>query len=246
METSNPVFTNKVVISERETKSARMTINGTVAKTVVLVALLACSSLYVWSKLVTGKIDEIQTLLQFSLPLTFVLGWVTYFRPTWARFTTPLYALSQGVLIGFLSSIAEKIVPGIISQAIPLTISILYGMLFLYVTGLVQVTHRLRTVLLSAMTALMLTYLLEFILSFFGMKVPFIHQTSTVSILFSIGVVVLASFTLLLDFEAIFQNQKKIPKQMEWYYAYGLLISLIWLYVEIIKLLIKSKASKRK
>ena len=96
------------------------------------------------------------------------------------------------------------------------------------------------------MTALMLTYLLEFILSFFGMKVPFIHQTSTVSILFSIGVVVLASFTLLLDFEAIFQNQKKIPKQMEWYYAYGLLISLIWLYVEIIKLLIKSKASKRK
>lgn len=247
METSNPVFTNKVVISEQDSKTARMTINGTVAKTVFLVGLLACSSLFVWSKLVTGKVDEIQTILRFSLPLTFVLGWITYFKPEWARFTTPVYALSQGVLIGFFSSIAEKIVPGIVGQAIPLTIAILYGMLFLYVTGLVKVTHKLRTMILSAMVALMLTYAMEFILSFFGMQVPFIHQTGTLSILFSIGIIVLASFTLLLDFDAISQSQKKqIPKHMEWYYAYGLLISLIWLYIEIINLLIKSKASSKR
>lgn len=246
IETSNPVVKKKVVLA-RADAIARMTINGTIIKTVVLVGLLSCSSLFVWSKLITNKVGEIQTILQFSLPLTLILGWVTYFKPKWSPFTTPVYALSQGVLIGFFSSIAEQIVPGIISQAVPLTISVLLGMLLLYLTKLVRVTHKLQTIVIGAITALMLTYFFEWILSFFSIRVPFIHETGPVGIIFSLAMVFLASFTLLLDFEAIYQNEKiGAPKYMEWYYAYGLLISIVWLYSEVMKLLLKSKVSKQR
>ena len=217
MQSSNPIITNKIALSATDSKAARMTINGTVLKSMTLVGLLACSSIFVWMKLKNGNIESIQMLLKFSTPITFVLGWITFLKPKWSRFTAPIYAVSQGVLVGFFSSIAERVVPGIISQAIPLTISVLCGMLLLYLTGLVRVTRKLQTIILGGILTVALTYAVEWIISFFGVRVPYIHETGPIGILISLVMVILASFTLLLDFEAIRINQESgAPGMVLW------------------------------
>lgn len=249
MEISNPVLHNSHLVSHHMGASvARMTINGTILKSFILLGLLTCSSFFAWSKFVHNQAAEIQYLLQFSLPLTFLVGWLTYFKPSWSFITSPIYALSQGLLVGGFSATINHFLPGLVSQAIPLTFCVLFSMLLLYAIGLIQVARRLRTIIVTSIVAVFFCYLLEWILAFFDMGIPYVHKSGPLGIIISLVVVTLASFTVLLNVEFIVQSQKKgLPKYMEWYCAYGLMVALIWLYIGIIlNLLFKTSMSSSK
>ena len=236
----NPILSNTTFKSYSTSEENRMTINGTIVKTLILLCLLSASSLLAWYRFKANDIKSVQLLLKIALPITFFVGWITYFKPNWTFITGPLYAITQGFFVGTLSSVVQHFFPNVVNQAIPLTFSIVFGLLFLYSTGIVRVTRKLQTTILVALFAITMTYLLEFILSFFNVGIPYIHESGMVGIGFSLLLVVTASFTLLIDFEAIVQNAKHgAPQYMEWYCAYALMVTLVWLYMEILRLLMK-------
>ena len=244
--TSNPVFSKKLFLNRAEASASTMTVRGTVFKSVFLLALLTISSLFVWNKFAAKDFGNVRLFLSICAPISILVGLVTPFKPQWSFITAPLYALAQGAVVGAFSSIAEMIYPGVVSQAIPLTGFVLFGMLLLYSTGVIKVTQRLKTIILVAMVSLLFTYLLEFALRFFGLGIPYIHDSGPIGIAFSGAVVVIAAFSLLLDFQFIVQSEANgMPKYMEWYCAYGLMVSLIWLYLRILELLVKASKSKR-
>ena len=176
-----------------------------------------------------------------------LVGFIIPFKPNWSPILAPLYALCQGTVVGCVSSIAEMIYPGVVSQAIPITFFVLFGMLLLYSSGLIKVTKKFRAMIMVSIVSLFFTYLLDLILRFFGMNIPYIHETGPLGIAFSAGVVVIAAFSLLLDFEFIVKSESYgSPKYMEWFCAYGLMISLVWLYLRILELLVKMSKSKRR
>lgn len=247
MRTSNPVFRDAMTMYRAKTDVVHMSIQGTILKAVLLVSLLTFSSLFVWLNFDAHKMGQIRFLLRCSVPLTFLVGWVTYFKPHWSYLTAPVYALSQGILVGAISSMAETFFPGVVGQAIPLTFFVLFGMLLLYTTGMIQVTHRLRTVIFVSMIAVFMTYLIEWIgIRFFQKEILYIHQGGMMGIVFSTFVVLLAAFTLLLDFEFIVRCQRSgAPKYMEWYCAYGLMVTLVWLYIRILEFLVRTSRRNR-
>jgi uncharacterized YccA/Bax inhibitor family protein len=161
-------------------------------------------------------------------------------KKTWAPVTTPLYAAFEGVALGGISVIFESQYPGIVSQAVFLTFGTLAALLFAYRSGLVKATENFKLGIVAATGGIALVYLLSFILGFFGMSVPLIHSSGTWGILFSMFVVVIAALNLVLDFDFIETGvERGSPKYMEWYAAFGLLVTLVWLYLEILRLLAK-------
>ena len=248
MKSSNPVFKDSLFAHRSKTKGAVMTIGGTIIKTILLLTLVAVTAVWVWSRFDIQSARSMHTLrmlLSISGPVALVLGFITPFRPNWSPITAPFYAVSQGIVLGCLSYFVEMLYPGIIQQAVPLTLCVLFSMLLLYSTGVIRVTRRFQAMVLSAMLAIMFTYLIEWLLRFVGIQIPYIHDGSILGIAFSLFVVVVAAFSLLLDFELIVQGQAHgAPKYMEWYCAYGLMVSLVWLYFRILDLLIK--LSRRK
>jgi len=169
---------------------------------------------------------------------------ITIFKPSFAPWTAPVYAAFEGIFLGTLSYIIEnqlgRAYPGIAIQAVSLTAGTLCIMLFVYATGLVKVTDRLRAGIVAATGAICLVYLVAFALSFFGVAVPFIQSATPIGIGFSLFVVGLAAFNLLLDFDFIEKGARlEAPKYMEWYGAFGLMVTLVWLYLEILRLLRK-------
>jgi uncharacterized YccA/Bax inhibitor family protein len=178
----------------------------------------------------------------------FILALITIFRPSLAPWTSPVYAAFEGVFLGTFSCLIEASLskklggqsPGIAIQAVSMTAGTLFVMLFVYATRLIQVTDRLRAGIVSATGALCLVYLIAWVATLFGAHVPFINDPSPIGIGFSVFVVGLAAFNLLLDFDFIEQGERAgAPKYMEWYGAFGLMVTLIWLYLEILRLLRK-------
>ena len=152
--------------------------------------------------------------------------------------------LVEGVFVGAVSLMYASLFDGIIFHAVSLTIGVLFLMLFLYKAKIIEVTQRLRSVIMMATGAIMLTYLVSFVLSFFNIQVPMIHSTGWLGIGFSLVVVVIASLNLLLDFDFFEKGEQAgLPKYMEWFAGMGLMITLVWLYLEILRLL--SKISSR-
>jgi uncharacterized YccA/Bax inhibitor family protein len=176
-----------------------------------------------------------------SAILGFIVAMVTIFKPTWAATTAPIYAAVEGVFLGALSSMIEaRGYRGIALQAVSLTMGTLFVMLVLYSTRIIKVTQRLTTGIIAATGAVALLYFVTIILSFFHISVPFIHSAGPIGIAFSLFVVALAAFNLLLDFDYIEKSAAHgAPKSMEWYGAFGLIVTLVWLYLEILRLLQK-------
>ena len=246
MKLSNPVLHNdQLMLHHVQDSEPRMTINGTILKAFMLLTLLASSSFFAWTKFVHQQQAQIQYLLQFSLPLTFLVGWLTYFEPSWSFITSPIYALLQGLLVGSFSATINHFLPGTVTQALPLTFCVLLSMLLLYTTRLIEVRQRLKSVIMTSILALLFCYMLEWIFTFFDMHIPYVHKTGPIGVIISLGFVTLASFTVLLNIEFIVESQQKgLPKYMEWYCAYGLMVALIWLYLEILNLLFKTSVSR--
>jgi uncharacterized YccA/Bax inhibitor family protein len=221
----------------------QMTLGGTVNKTALSLFILLIAASYIWNR---GAADP-------ALPL-WVMGGVigglivavaTAFKKTWAPVTTPLYAALEGLALGGISVIFESRYPGIVSQAVFLTFGTLAALLLAYRSGLVKATENFKLGIFAATGGIALLYLASFVLGFFGMSVPLIHSSGTWGILFSMFVVVIAALNLVLDFDFIETGvERGAPKYMEWYGAFGLLVTLVWLYLEILRLLAKMQSRR--
>jgi len=216
-----------------------MTLGGTVFKTFLLLGIAAAGMIYVWAGMPGIGMSErvVYPLLTGSFVLGVALLIGTSMRPQYASITGPLYAAVQGVVLGVVTLMFEAKYPGLPVQAALLTVSTLGVMLIAYRAGVIRATERFRTVIVSCTAAVFVFYIIAFALSLFGVFIPFIHEGGVIGIGFSLFVVGLAAMNLILDFDMIEQGIGKAPAELEWFAAFGLVVTLIWLYFEILRLL---------
>jgi len=212
----------------------------------VLLVLLVATAAIGWSSVETVAEGEAVSLPGWIfLPFIGAIGAAiaTIVRPRWARVTGPLFAFAEGFVVGAISRLYESAFDGIVLQAAASTVSVLAIMLFLYATRIIKVTDKLRMGIVAATGAIALVYVLNLVLRMFGAEVPFLHDTGTVGILISLVIVGVAAFNLLLDFDFIERaSAARAPKNTEWYAGFGLLLTLVWLYLELLRLLAKLRA----
>ena len=243
MRTSNPALNDKVFDLGRSTGDV-MTVNGTVNRTGILLCLLMFTAIFSWDRAYSA-VDpgELYPWLIGSGIAGFVVALITVFKKTAAPITAPIYAAIEGILLGILSAFYEMQFPGLVFQAILLTFGTLFALLMAYRSGVIKATENFKLGVFAATGGIALIYLTTFILSFFGVSIPYIHGSGTIGILFSLFVVVIAALNLVLDFDFIERGAERgAPKYMEWYAAFGLLVTLIWLYMEMLRLLSKLRS----
>ncbi len=224
-----------------------MTLNGVVNRTAILFLGMMGTAAYVWyafARAIAEQNEQRMGVLGGAVMVALVIGLiaalVTTFKRDWAGVTAPIYALAEGVVIGGISLFTELQFPGIVLQAVLLTLGVFAVLLFAYRSGLIKATENFKLMVVSATGAIALVYLIDIGLMFFGIRIPMIHEGGTYGIIFSLIVVGIAALNLVLDFDFIEQGvEVGAPKYMEWYAAFGLLVTLIWLYLEILRLLIK-------
>ncbi|TWI03443.1 putative YccA/Bax inhibitor family protein [Luteimonas cucumeris] len=218
-----------------------MTLNGTVSKTGALLLLCVITATFAWTQVSTpAGIANAGVYVWGGLIGGLVLALVTTFKKTWAPVTAPLYALVEGFFLGAISAMFEQRFPGIVFQAVLLTFGTLFALLFAYRSGLIKATENFKLGVVAATGGIALVYLATIVLGFFGIKIPMIHESGIVGIGFSLFVVVIAALNLVLDFDFIENGvEQGAPKYMEWYGAFGLMVTLVWLYIEFLRLLSK-------
>ncbi|HET7600846.1 MAG TPA: Bax inhibitor-1/YccA family protein [Gemmatimonadales bacterium] len=237
---ANPVLARDTFVGARAIASEdRMTLAGAVTKTGVLMAVCAASALAVW---VTAAAlgPSLPTAIMGAAVAGLVVGFTTVFVPRWAPVTAPLYAILEGLALGGITLIYNALYRGLPLQALALTIVAGGTMLALYATRVVRVTEQLRAVIVGATLAILLYYLVAFVAGFFGVRLPFLVGGGWMSIGFSLLVVGVATLNFLLDFDLIERAAEHgAPRYMEWYGAFGVLVTFVWLYLEILRLLSK-------
>lgn len=250
MRTSNPALAgNALRVPEGVAYGDTMTISGAVNKTGILLILCVASAAWTWERyFAAGTPQEgvaaVAPLLGISVFAGFIVAMVTIFKKEWSPVTAPLYALVEGVALGGISAMFETRYHGIAIEAVALTFGTLLVMLLAYRSGLIKVTDKLRLGIVAATGGIAVFYFLEFILGFFGVQFTRVNSASPIGIGFSIVVVIIAALNLVLDFDLI-ENAaaSSMPKYMEWYCGFALMITLIWLYLEILRLLGKGRRS---
>ena len=241
MRTRNPAFRSTVAsdIVDALPGAETMTVRGTVHKTAALAILVFTSALWSWYQVRTGS-PAAPAILGVGLLGGLVTAFATIFKRTWAGALSPAYALFEGLVLGGISALLEAAYPGIAFQAVGLTFGTLFAMLALYSTGVVRATAKFKLVVISATGAVCLLYIASMVLGLFHLRVPFLHESTPLGIAFSAVVVVIAAMNLVIDFDFIDQAAAQgAPKYMEWYGAFGLLVTLVWLYMEVLRLLSK-------
>jgi uncharacterized YccA/Bax inhibitor family protein len=240
---SNPILNdNRFNEQERILEGMPMTINGTIQITAFLGLLLICAASFVWSRISAGYTDMGMMLTGGGFIVGFILALIISF--TRNKILIPIYAVCEGCALGGLSAILEAQFPGIVIQAVASTFAALFTMLALYKMRLIQATDKFRSVIFISTASIAAVYLVDIIGSFFGLHVPLINSSSAGGIAITLLIVVIAALNLILDFEFIEKGeQMMLPKDFEWYGAFGLMVTLVWLYVEILRLL--SKINRR-
>ncbi len=242
----NPVLRNNTFEKEAISYSgSTMTIQGTVNKTIILLLLVIASAALSWYYISTSN----SILINYIMPVMIILligglavALITIFNKKASPITAPIYTVIEGLFLGIFSLFFEKMYPGIVLQAVFLTFGILFSLLLAYKSGLIKVTQNFRLGVVAATGGIFLIYLVNFILRFFKISIPFIHEGGMLGIIFSVFVLIIASLNLVLDFDFIERGSEEgAPKYMEWYGAFGLMVTLIWLYIEILSLLSKSR-----
>lgn len=239
---ANPTLGERVLNSSNILESDHaMTINGTILKTCILGLFAALTFAYSWNLILTGFSDKATMLYHGGLIGGLILALFICFGPKnkFLIVTTPLYALCEGLILGYFSAIANNYFPGVASQAAIGTLFALFGMFFLYKTGLVKATQKFRMVVFNCTFAILGIYILQLILGFFHLSIPAIFSNSPIGIAFSVIVVAIASFNLIVDFDNIEMFAGKADKNFEWYFGFSLLVTIIWMYIEILTLLMK-------
>lgn len=236
---------------DASTAGSRMTVGGTATATGVLLVLLLVTGYFGW-----GQVTQTQTVVQTTqgpqtqistdfpgwifapMLAAFVLGIVTAFKPKIARFTAPLYALGYGFALGAISHMFNLQYDGIVLQAVAATLAVFTVMFFLYATRIIKVTKKFALVVMAATGGIFLMYMVAFVGSLFGADLYFWDNPSPLGIIISVGIVIVAALNLALDFAFIERaTESGAPKYMEWYGAFGLTVTLIWLYLSILRVL---------
>jgi uncharacterized YccA/Bax inhibitor family protein len=244
MKSSNPTLNSNTFTGfGRISEADSMTIGGTVNKSAILLLLVMLPAAWIWNLFIHAGATAVQGWLVFGMIAGFVLALVTVFKKEWAPITAPLYAVAQGVFLGGISAVFNASYPGIVIQAIGLTFSTLAMMLLVYKMEWISPSENFKLGIVAATGGIALLYFVGFILSFFGINLSFIYGNGTFGIIFSVVVVVIAALNFILDFDFIQQGaQARAPKYMEWYGAFALMVTLIWLYMEILRLLSKLRS----
>ncbi len=243
MRSGNPVLNDKTFTRHVDlTGDDRMTLMGTVHKTAFLLILLVAFASITWKMIYAGTASVGPFAIGGAIGgLIFAI--ITCVKPTWAPVTAPIYAALEGLFIGAISAFAESRFPGIVLQAVGLTFGTLFALLGAYRSGLIKATENFKLGVCAATGGIMLIYLATFILGMFGVSIPFIHGSGLFGIGFSAFVVVIAALNLVLDFDFIENGADAgAPKYMEWLGAFGLMVTLVWLYIEILHLLMKLRS----
>jgi len=232
-----------------------MRMGGVVSASAVLLLLVVVAGWFGWQAVTvvegTDAVTGDRVVVDASIPAWvfgaaiagFLLAIVTIFLPKAARFTSPLYAVAEGVFLGAISHYYELSYDGIVLQAVGLTVGVFATMLLLFATRVIKVTRKFMIGVMAATGAVALVYLASFVVRLFGGDIPFIHDAGPVGIGFSLVVVVIAALNLVLDFDFIERGvAMQAPRHMEWYAAFGLLVTLVWLYLELLRLLSKLRS----
>ncbi|GAC1429439.1 MAG: Bax inhibitor-1/YccA family protein [Acidobacteriaceae bacterium] len=251
MKTSNPALNDKTfrpagsLYGGYSGAIERMTLSGTVNKTGVLLVLAASSACWTWYRFLNSHdVASVGPLMMLGLFGGLIAAMVTIFKPTAAPITAPLYALLEGLALGGISATFELRYPGIPMQAVGLTMGTLAVMLLAYRSGLIKVNDKMRLGIVAATGGIAVFYLLEMVLGFFGMHFNAINGSGPIGIGFSLVIVAVAALNLVLDFDFIEKGvQFGAPKYMEWYGAFSIMVTLVWLYLEMLRLL--SKVQRR-
>ncbi len=243
MRTSNPALNDKVFTAIPYYGENAMTIQGTVNKAAILLGLAVMTAVWTWDKAKTP--EAAAPWLWGGIIGGFVVAMLTVFKKDWAPATAPLYALIEGLALGSISALFEAKFPGIVFQAIMLTFGTLAALLVAYTSRPIKPTENFKLGIVAATGGIALFYIVGIVLGLFGLSVPLLHSSGPFGILFSVFVVVIAALNLVLDFDFIENGVAAgAPKYMEWYAAFGLMVTLVWLYLEILRLLAKLQSRR--
>ncbi len=242
LRTSNPAFAQGTydVRGMAVGYGPTMTISGTVNKAGFLIILVLLSAAWTWNQFFTNGPAAVGGYTMVGAFGGFIVAMVTVFKKQWSPITAPIYALLEGLFLGALSAMLELRFPGIAIESVALTFGTCLCMLLAYRSGLIRPTQRFMIGIVAATGGIMLVYFLSMILGFFHIQIPGIFGSGPVGVLFSLFVVVIAALNLILDFGMIEEGAYRgAPKYMEWYGAFGLMVTLVWLYLEILRLMSK-------
>jgi uncharacterized YccA/Bax inhibitor family protein len=246
----NPTLSEKrfkdTVLDDVVTNENAMTVKGTLQKFGFLFLMTMGTAFYSWKEAAEG--GNVMPLIIGGAIGGLVIAIVLMFKKEWSPYLAPLYALAEGLFVGAISAqynyALADVAPNIIINAVGLTFGTAIAMYLLYSFRIIRATQKFKAIIVTATAGIAIFYLITFVLSFFGIRIPFLHEGSALGIGFSVFVVAIAALNLILDFDMIEQGAELgAPKYMEWYGAFGLLVTIVWLYLEILRLL--SKLSSR-
>lgn len=241
----NPSLRNTTFKIDGTTGDHAMTLQGTVNKTGILLALVVIGAIYTWNLFFqNGTPAAVMPIAIGGAIGGLVFALITIFKKEWAGVTAPIYAVLEGLFLGGISAIFESQFPGIVIQATGLTLGTLASLLLLYKLGIIKPTENFRLMIVSATMGIGILYLISFVMNMFGSGgIGFIHSNGLFGIGFSLFVVAIAALNLVLDFDFIEQGSEQgAPKYMEWFGAFALMVTLIWLYLEMLRLLSKLRS----
>ena len=233
MRTSNPAL-GPNIFTGFSYADQTMTVQGTVNKSALLLLITIIAATSVWA------VSGLSVIGIFASIPAFILAMITVFKQEWARITAPIYALVKGLALGSLSWMIHRFYPGLPVQAVVLTFGVFFSMLVAYRSGMIRATEKFMLGVAAATGGIVIFYMISWIISIFGVHNPLIHGSGLMSIGFSVVVVIVAALNLILDFEFIQGGERAgAPQHMEWYAAFSLMVTLVWLYMEILILLMK-------
>ena len=247
MRTANPALKDSTFAGVRAAAGEpAMTLRGTAAKSLLLLLLTVFAAGFTWNAVAAGNLGIVGPATIVGGIGGFIVALVTVFKPKASPYTAPLYAVLEGLLLGGVSALYNARFAGLPLQAVTLTFGVFAALLLVYRTGIVRVTQNFRLGVFAATGGIAIMYLLSFVLRLFGVQMAFLHDSSPLSIGISLVVVVVAALNLVLDFDFIERGvERGAPRFMEWYAVFGLLVTLVWLYLEILRLLGKLQGRSR-
>jgi uncharacterized YccA/Bax inhibitor family protein len=239
LKSGNPALSEKLLQkSGRLLSGEAMTAKGTMNKFGFLMLMVIATSVFTWNAFMGGQ--NVQGYMWTGAIGGLIVALVIVFKQNLAPYLAPAYALFEGLFVGGISAMMQSMYDGIVMQAVVLTFGTIISMYFLYQFRIIQATERFRSVVVAATMGIAVFYLIAMVLGMFNINIPFLHQGSMLGIIFSLVVVVVAALNLILDFNMIEEGEAMgAPKHMEWYGAFGLLVTVVWLYIEILRLLSK-------
>ena len=248
MRSSNPTLSEKTFDKHWGAVSNVMTVEGTINRTGFLLVLLVGAACWPWNLFFNQGAGP-EAMMPYMLIGGiggFVFAIITCFNPKGAAFTAPVYAVLEGLFLGAISAHFEAMYEGLVVTSALCTFGVLFGLLAGYKLGLIKCSPGFRRGVIAATMAIMFAYLISFVMSLLGMSMPFIHSAGPIGIGVSVIIVIVAALNLVLDFDFIERGAASgAPKYMEWYGAFGLVVTLVWLYIEILRLLAKLRGGRR-